>query len=344
MREFSLLLIFFHLLSAGLRAQNNSPSDSIYQQIIQKYEREFAEIVPENRFARDSLSALRAAEFEVLYKAYPSSGAARKGLEIAFGAWLNVDELEKMQNYLNTVSVNDELWVELAGWIRHAYSNRGLHEEFYAYFEEMYDSEAITNHRSKSLIAYRLGKYWFSLNDHIKAREYFLTVIDLNADSVEVEQANREIYDMNTLSVGNPAPDFSAISLDGEPVELSALRGKFVFLEFWATWCGPCIPEVPYLIEAYEEYGGRDDFIMIGISLDMDEERLRSFVNAEDIEWTQIQDRHRNEYKWNGEIAHSYAVGNGIPKSFLIDKDGVIVAKDLRKERLREVLAKYLIQ
>jgi peroxiredoxin len=93
------------------------------------------------------------------------------------------------------------------------------------------------------------------------------------------------------------------------------------------------MPEIPYLRDVYQKYGIRDDFAMIGVSLDEDINELEAFLKENDMNWPQILDNDR-ESKWHGELGHSYAVGNGIPKSFLIDTDGVIIAKDLRKEDL----------
>ena len=323
-------------------AQQPDASEARYQEIIDKYNGVLNRLENPTRIQKDSVMALRADEFEQLYENYPATETGQKAIEQAFVAWLNVDELERMQSVIQNISINDDLWIRLSKWIRLAYSNQSMTEEYSLYLLELYETEFITNTMSKSYIASRLGRYYFKKNEFDRATKFYREVIVLAVDSIQVAQAQRELYDMNSLSIGNSAPDFTAESLEGETITLSELKGKYVLLEFWAIWCGPCLPEIPYLKKVFETYEKSDEFKMIGVSLDKDSDLLKKFVLDNDIHWTIIKDQQLTEEKWNGAIAYLYAASNGIPKSFLIDKEGIIVELDLRKDDLLPVLAKYL--
>ncbi len=124
---------------------------------------------------------------------------------------------------------------------------------------------------------------------------------------------------------GGTAPAIALTTLDGTKLSLDKLNGKVVLLDFWATWCGPCVGEVPNLVKVYEKYGSRDDFVMISVSLDQDERALRDFIKARKMHWHHAfgDDGGANA------AADKYGVV-GIPALFLIDKQGKIAASELR--------------
>ncbi|MCH7813072.1 MAG: TlpA family protein disulfide reductase [Planctomycetes bacterium] len=139
------------------------------------------------------------------------------------------------------------------------------------------------------------------------------------------------------ISIGEQAPEFAATTLDGRPFKLSELRGKVVLLDFWATWCAPCIGEMPNLLRAVEEYGGSGDFVIVGVSLDSSESAVKQFQQRRKIPWTQIVLGPAEQ----NPAAKKYNV-SGIPATFLIDRDGKVVAKDLHGPALRRELGKLL--
>ena len=126
------------------------------------------------------------------------------------------------------------------------------------------------------------------------------------------------------LNLGEPAPDFELTTLDDKTISLASLRGKVVLLDFWATWCGPCVVDLPTLIDVHSRFGGRSDFIMISISLDWDESRLRDFVKERKMTWRQVF----GETPGAQSATERYGV-TGIPAVFLITGDGKLAAADL---------------
>jgi peroxiredoxin len=138
------------------------------------------------------------------------------------------------------------------------------------------------------------------------------------------------------LAVGEVAPDFTLNSPEGKPIALSSLRGKFVLIDFWASWCGPCRMENPNVVRMYERFKDKG-FDIYGVSLDDNEKAWKTAISRDNLKW-----QHGSELKkWNSGVAQAYGV-NAIPATFLLDKDGKIIAKDLRGAALESKLTELL--
>jgi peroxiredoxin len=145
-----------------------------------------------------------------------------------------------------------------------------------------------------------------------------------------------KVSKLQALSVGKVAPDFEMASLDGDKVKLSQLRGKYVLLDFWASWCAPCREENPNVVKQYNAFKNKG-FTVLGVSLDRDREQWKKAIKDDGLTWT-----HVSELKhWDSDIVKQYAI-EGIPSSFLLDKEGKILAKNLRGEELQQFLTKLL--
>jgi thiol-disulfide isomerase/thioredoxin len=138
------------------------------------------------------------------------------------------------------------------------------------------------------------------------------------------------------LKVGDAAPDFRVKTLDGKPLKLSDFRGKYVLLDFWATWCGPCVAEMPNLKKVYEAFGQDKRFVMISLSDDSDREAVKKFIKSRDIRWTQVF-----LGKLSKTIEADYGV-YGIPSIFLVGPDGKIAAYNLRGDEVKRAVSAAL--
>ena len=141
-----------------------------------------------------------------------------------------------------------------------------------------------------------------------------------------------------TIQVGNIAPEFTQPDVDGNPVSLSDYRGRYVLVDFWASWCAPCRAENPNLVKAYEAYKDKG-LEVLGVSLDSKSGRdawLKA-IEKDGLPWVHVSDLKG----WSNAVAVQYGV-RGVPQNYLIDPDGKIVASNLRDERLHTVLAEVL--
>jgi peroxiredoxin len=146
----------------------------------------------------------------------------------------------------------------------------------------------------------------------------------------------KQIEQEKVTAIGQPLAPFSEKDLDGQPLELASYRGKIVLVDFWATWCGPCVGELPNVLAAYQKYHDQG-FEIVGISLDKDRAALTSFIKDRGMTWRQYFDGQG----WQNKLAEAYGI-QSIPATFLLDRDGKIVAKNLRGEALDAKLAELL--
>jgi len=137
-------------------------------------------------------------------------------------------------------------------------------------------------------------------------------------------------------AIGEIAPDFTQNDVNGNPVSLSDFRGKYVLVDFWAAWCGPCRGENPNVVEAYKKFN-KKGFTVLGVSLDQKKEDWLKAIEDDGLTWTHVSDL---KY-WDNEVALQYWI-RSIPANLLLDKKGKIIAKNLRGEDLHTELKKIL--
>ena len=136
--------------------------------------------------------------------------------------------------------------------------------------------------------------------------------------------------------VGKQAPELALPDANGNSVSLASYKGKYLLVDFWASWCGPCRQENPNVVKAHEEFKGKN-FAILGVSLDKDKEAWQQAIQADKLNWTHVSDLKF----WNSKAVDIFKFG-GIPYNVLIDPQGKIIAESLRGEDLENKLKEVL--
>ncbi|MDC0231302.1 thioredoxin-like domain-containing protein [Aureispira] len=139
-----------------------------------------------------------------------------------------------------------------------------------------------------------------------------------------------------TATIGELAVNIKGNTPDGQTIELSSLRGKYVLIDFWASWCGPCRKENPNVVRMYNKYKDKG-FDILGVSLDNNKDKWKAAIKKDNLTWHHISDLKG----WSSALSKPYGV-KGIPHTVLVDKEGVIIAKKLRGHALEAKLKELL--
>lgn len=174
--------------------------------------------------------------------------------------------------------------------------------------------------------------------DLAEVEPLFNTLSDELKNSDMGKQLKYALDNLRITAIGSMAPDFIQNDVNGKPVQLSSFRGKYVLIDFWASWCGPCRQENPNVVRTYNKYRGKN-FTVLGVSLDKEsgKDSWLAAIKSDHLEWTQVSDLKF----WKNMAATLYGV-HSIPQNFLIDPQGKIVGKNLRGDALDNKLKELL--
>lgn len=182
------------------------------------------------------------------------------------------------------------------------------------------------------------AEFQASLIDQLKKYPDNPTLLGLKQDYDKREQqmAAQQKEEAEKSWVGKQAPDLTLPDANGKPISLSSFRGKYLLVDFWASWCGPCRAENPNVVNAHNEFKGKN-FAILGVSLDKEKGAWQEAIRADHLDWTHVSDLKF----WQSEAVTTFGF-NGIPFNVLIDPQGKIIAQSLRGEDLENELKSVL--
>ena len=197
----------------------------------------------------------------------------------------------------------------------------------------------ILQHPNDDLSLYAMKNYsGFNVENPLEVKLLLSTLRKDLQETEEMIEIKKDAEYNERFMKGVKAPDFTQADTSGTAVTLSSLQGKYVLVDFWASWCKPCRAQNPTLVRLYKKYKDKG-FTILGVSLDSKREAWLKAIHDDKLVWQHVSDlRH-----WSNVVAKQYKISS-VPQNYLLDSNGVIVGKNLSEDDLDQVLESELIK
>ena len=254
-----------------------------------------------------------------LYNKHKEDKASMSALFHAMATYLRSKDYIALMDKFEELEIEEENWRMIYLFYQRAIYKQGDYDSRMKRLDGLLEkvenkTQFIQLHYDKGFLAYNEG-------DFETAEANLKKIVDeVRLEEVLGKTASRVksyLGAIENLQIGNQAPDFEAVDLNGKTIKLSDFKDKVILLDFWATWCGPCVKEIPNMKALKDKYA--DQLAIISISLDKKEEKLRSFIKAKNLDWTHV---YAPEGRQNS-LVKTYC-GFGLPTYYIIDQNGKI--------------------
>jgi peroxiredoxin len=247
--------------------------------------------------------------------------------------WVKLNEPSAQKRGKGDISINNEMSVV----VKDSAAKELEQEKIVKRYKEdlIKKIKTIVDKYPNSMLSVELISALLTLEENHTADSLLKVVEQTSAGRfTTTKELRKQLNTVLSLTIGSKAPDFLQPDTTGRLVSLSSMKGKYVLIDFWASWCAPCRAENPYLLKAYAKYNDKG-FTILSISMDGSRKAWLNAVKEDNLKWPQLGDLKVEE----NEVAKSYGV-TAIPANFLIDPQGKIVAKNLRGDKLEKELKK----
>ena len=311
---------FFIAINLFAQADIYIPSDTVYEKHIMYIFQEMTDMKKDTSDEAKEKRNRDALELYAYYQDHPSETTGQLALSAAYSSWWGNKDYDFIRNKFENENLErEEIWIQPFNFYRRTFWKRQENNLLVAQLKTLADR--VSNPKCLAVIYENIGEWSYIIPDLAGSKKWFLKLKNMTPPPAEkhLRKAETYLYEIDSLQIGMTAPDFSAMDLNGQKIKLSELKGKVVFLDFWATWCGYCVAELPNIKAMNEKYKSRNDFQVVGISLDKNLDEWETYIKENNLDWINICDGKKRE----GEIVRLYNA-MGIPKYYIIDQAGKI--------------------